>query len=628
MSLFKINSIYQFIASLSCTLLLLGSFNTAFSQSLGLGTDYPDPQAILDIKSNNKGVLLSRLTLVERNTNLAGLNASDVGLLIYNTTDSVFNYWNGIQWIDFPGTAAAAANDNDWDRDTGNGYLFPFNLADNVGIGTTSPIFPLTINASNKGNGMYVSANFTGTLGTGANAISTSVSGISTQKLNAISQNVSANGSGNRSGLFTTFEGNGTGQIVGVESYFNNTGNGSKTGVKNTFEFGTTGIQYGMQNSFALSGTTSLYGVENQFFSTNNVNHYGFWNDMTTNGAGTQFGMMNAMSSSGTGLQIGVNNPINNTGSNNSIGVFNDLGGNSSGPKIGVKNEIGDNGSNSHYGVQTLILSNGIGDRYGVYNEISNNGSGDITGIGSLISNIGGGTHYGSNIQMTGTGLGDKYGSKIFIDNNAGGTHYGLHSEVLKSGSYAAYLLGNIYIGTNTTNGYLLPSTDGNNGEVISTDGSGQSNWAARVQKVIFKDVQPSATLPPVLPPATWSTRPLNTTEGSATFASLSGNQITLQPGSYLINATCPIRQSGDGTMQSILYNITASTTLLEGIAMRSLSGSDFDNLTPVKGIITIATATTVELRSFCTLASYNGFPFSSPGTNNTFTILEIEKLD
>ncbi|MEZ5021801.1 MAG: hypothetical protein R2728_00820 [Chitinophagales bacterium] len=114
--------------------------------------------------------------------------------------------------------------------------------------------------------------------------------------------------------------------------------------------------------------------------------------------------------------------------------------------------------------------------------------------------------------------------------------------------------------------------------------------------------------LPPVLPPATWSTRPLNTTEGSATFASLSGNQITLQPGSYLINATCPIRQSGDGTMQSILYNITASTTLLEGIAMRSLSGSDFDNLTPVKGIITIATATTVELRSFCTLASYSGF--------------------
>ncbi len=83
-------------------------FGTAMSQNLGIGTDYPNAYSILEMKSVDKGLLIPRLSLADRDTELdaASLGLSETGLLIYNTTDSIFNYWDGVRWLGFPSVEA------------------------------------------------------------------------------------------------------------------------------------------------------------------------------------------------------------------------------------------------------------------------------------------------------------------------------------------------------------------------------------------------------------------------------------------------------------------------------------------------------------------------------------------
>nr|WP_294895880.1 hypothetical protein [uncultured Pedobacter sp.] len=72
-------------------------FNTSlFAQgAVGIGTVTPDKSAALDISSTNTGILVPRMTLVQRNAIVAPAN----GLLVYNTNDLKFNYWNGAKWV-------------------------------------------------------------------------------------------------------------------------------------------------------------------------------------------------------------------------------------------------------------------------------------------------------------------------------------------------------------------------------------------------------------------------------------------------------------------------------------------------------------------------------------------------
>ncbi|MBN8542149.1 MAG: tail fiber domain-containing protein, partial [Deltaproteobacteria bacterium] len=66
-------------------------FNTG---SIGVGTTTPNASALLDVASTTKGVLLPRMTTVERDAIATPAN----GLQIYNTTTSALNYYNGSSW--------------------------------------------------------------------------------------------------------------------------------------------------------------------------------------------------------------------------------------------------------------------------------------------------------------------------------------------------------------------------------------------------------------------------------------------------------------------------------------------------------------------------------------------------
>jgi hypothetical protein len=62
---------------------------------VGINILVPDSSAALQVESNKKGLGLPRLTSVQMN----GIAAPLKGLTIYNTNDSVVEYWNGDCWL-------------------------------------------------------------------------------------------------------------------------------------------------------------------------------------------------------------------------------------------------------------------------------------------------------------------------------------------------------------------------------------------------------------------------------------------------------------------------------------------------------------------------------------------------
>ncbi|MFD1630456.1 hypothetical protein [Pseudopedobacter beijingensis] len=90
----------SFLKNISLLIILFISTLNVLAQegSVGIGTRQPNANAILDIVSKEKGVLVSRLTNTERAVLTLKLSQADTGLLIYNISENQFNYWDGVSW--------------------------------------------------------------------------------------------------------------------------------------------------------------------------------------------------------------------------------------------------------------------------------------------------------------------------------------------------------------------------------------------------------------------------------------------------------------------------------------------------------------------------------------------------
>lgn len=67
----------------------------AKSQNVGIGTTSPNPSAVLDVSSTNKGVLLPRMTTAQRNA----IVSPATGLTIFNIDDQCTDIFDGAYWI-------------------------------------------------------------------------------------------------------------------------------------------------------------------------------------------------------------------------------------------------------------------------------------------------------------------------------------------------------------------------------------------------------------------------------------------------------------------------------------------------------------------------------------------------
>jgi trimeric autotransporter adhesin len=75
------------------TIMLLLLLKSIVAQNVGIGTATPNSNAMLEIKSNDKGLLIPRTSTVTRVS-----IPSVKGLLIYDTTTNSFWHHTGIAW--------------------------------------------------------------------------------------------------------------------------------------------------------------------------------------------------------------------------------------------------------------------------------------------------------------------------------------------------------------------------------------------------------------------------------------------------------------------------------------------------------------------------------------------------
>jgi trimeric autotransporter adhesin len=101
-----------FFFVIACTFLF-----TNVHVQIGIGTNTPDPAAILEVSSSNKGLLIPRVALTGIN-DVTTIPSAPPSLLVYNTATAGatgfgvipgYYYWNGTVWLNLATLYLAAS---------------------------------------------------------------------------------------------------------------------------------------------------------------------------------------------------------------------------------------------------------------------------------------------------------------------------------------------------------------------------------------------------------------------------------------------------------------------------------------------------------------------------------------
>ena len=95
------------------TLIFLMLTATTLNAQVAVNTDgtAPDPSAMLDVKSTNRGILVPRMTTTQR----TAITAPSNGLLVYDLTTTSFWHHNGTSWQQIGAGVVSSLADNDGD---------------------------------------------------------------------------------------------------------------------------------------------------------------------------------------------------------------------------------------------------------------------------------------------------------------------------------------------------------------------------------------------------------------------------------------------------------------------------------------------------------------------------------
>ncbi|MGR3811436.1 hypothetical protein [Jiulongibacter sp. NS-SX5] len=129
------------LSKLGAIACLVVSCNFAMAQGVGIGTTTPNESAVLDLQSSNKGLLIPRMSLSEREA----IPSPAEGLIVYQMDDKAGFYFYSKGFWQPLSANSVAADPNDWTM-SGNAAL------SGAFIGTTNNI-PLLIKTNNVNSG-------------------------------------------------------------------------------------------------------------------------------------------------------------------------------------------------------------------------------------------------------------------------------------------------------------------------------------------------------------------------------------------------------------------------------------------------------------------------------------------
>lgn len=157
------------------------------------------------------------------------------------------------------------------------------------------------------------------------------------------------------------------------------------------------------------------------------------------------------------GLKKGleVDNANSATDNLTTYGIINDNRSATNGTKYGIKTNVGGIGTGVHYGIFNETYQNsGTNDIYGIFNRVGRT-------FGARSNNY---------------GIYSEIGSVQGV-----GNIYGIYSTALgdaNSNVFAGYFAGRLGIGLTPETEYVLPTTRGTEGQVLSINSSGQALWS------------------------------------------------------------------------------------------------------------------------------------------------------
>ncbi len=303
---------------LICTVIILTALTT-FSQSVGIGTNTPDTNAVLELKSSTKGLLLPRTSTT---TKLLIPNVK--GLMVFDTTTNSTWTNDGTQWVEMAGGGGGG---NRWSL-TGNAGTTSANF-----IGTTDNT-PLAFKINNNWAGQISPLNTF--LGVDA-GVQTTAGG--NTALGSLSLQFNDIGYGNTAIGFAGLRTNTSGYrntAIGADALFYNTTGYLNTGIgavvlyENTSGNRNTAMGFG---ALALNSTgsdntaTGMYSLYYNKASHNTANgFYALYSNTTgiNNTAVGESSLMNSITNNNTA--VGFSSLFNNGGvGNTAIGYNTDV---------------------------------------------------------------------------------------------------------------------------------------------------------------------------------------------------------------------------------------------------------------------------------------------------------------